>query len=591
MPMIGILVLVSACVSPSHDPVMDGAPPGTVLKLNKNVSGLRKLASACLKVDSIAVFCIDYNDDGSALYWLSMKEEGDIELYSEIISRDVRVPELSMEFVENDFYWSIDDVLVTDINGDHVAVTDFSKSVSFFLHDEVIRCKVNDFVLEENPETKAGYFAKDVSIEYDVDNDAFGFRLSSGYQATLPTISEFHIIDEKVPNRSFYKDVFLDAGIHLNSRKSLNAANYLGLSLEGIDFPSSGPTVKERSLQTDIICGDSKDLNGRLLYPDGQPRYKFIFVNGGNSRSHGQSLGKQGLEIIRSFVEEGGSYVGVCAGAFFASNGYDGNSDYPYYLSIWPGMMNHTKFNNTYTGMFIEQDSPLLQYYDYGGDHHVDSVYHSGGGYAVDLPAGTEVLARFDYSKRKFLHEKPSVWSYKQSQRSGRIVITGSHPEGAKNGERRDLTAAMMLYAMDGVGVTTLKGYLKNGVERLMDKNTPDNNPSYTRIGDLQTHHFATYIPSDAKNIRVEVNSSSKCDLALMMNQGTYAFFDDAKYCSSLSGPSQHLFFSSIPEGFWFIGVKCMTTVTVKETDYGQEYGGNLEVLNGIPYRISISWE
>ena len=248
----------------------------------------------------------------------------------------------------------------------------------------------------ENPETKADYFAKDVSIEYNVDNDAFDFRLSSGYQATLPTISKFHIIDENVPNRSFYKDVFLDAGIHLRSRKSLNAANYLGLSLEGIDFPYSNPTAKERSLQTDIICGDSKDLNGRLLYPDGQPRYKFIFVNGGNSRSHGQSLGKQGLENIRSFVVEGGSYVGVCAGAFFASNGYDGNSDYPYYLSIWPGMMSHTGLNNNYTGMFIEQDSPLLQYYDYGDDHHVDSVYHSGGGYAVDFPAGTEVLARFE---------------------------------------------------------------------------------------------------------------------------------------------------------------------------------------------------
>ena len=37
--------------------------------------------------------------------------------------------------------------------------------------------------------------------------------------------------------------------------------------------------------------------------------------------------------------------------------------------------------------------------------------------------------------------------------------------------------------------------------------------------------------------------------------------------------------------------VQCLTTVTVKETDYGQEYIGKTEVLNGVPYKISISWE
>lgn len=588
---IGVLFLVSACLDSSLDSVMDATPSGTVCKLNKNVSGLRKLASACLKVDSVAVFSIDYNDDGSALYWLSMKEEGDIELYSEIISEDIRVPELSMGFLENDFYWSIDGVFITDVNGNRIAVTDLSKSIAFFLYDDMICCKVNDIVVGEYAATRTDYLAKDVSFEYDVDNDTFNFRLSSGYQATLPTISEFRLFDENVPNRTFYKDVFLDAGVYLRSRKSLNAANYLGLSLEGISFPYSNPTAEEKSLQKDIICGDSKDLNGRLLYPDGQPRYKFIFVNGGNSRSHGQSLGKQGLETIRSFVEKGGSYVGVCAGAFLASNGYDGQADYPYYLSIWPGMMNHTGLNNTYTGMYIEQDNPLFQYYDFGGDHYVDSVYHSGGGYAVNYPAGTEVLARFSYSRKKTVHEKPSIWSYKRNSRCGRIVITGSHPEEAKDGERRDLIAAMMRYAMDGMGVVSIKGFLKNGVERVMDKKTSDNNPAYTRIGDLQTHHFATYIPSNAKNIRVEVSSNSKCDLALMINQGSYAFFDEAKYRSSISGPSQQLFFSSIQEGIWFIGVQCLTTVTVRETDYGQEYSGNLEVLNGIPYKISISWE
>ena len=149
----------------------------------------------------------------------------------------------------------------------------------------------------------------------------------------------------------------------------------------------------------------------------------------------------------------------------------------------------------------------------------------------------------------------------------------------------------MMLYAMDGVGVTTLKGFLKNGEERMMNKKSTDNNPAYTRIGDLQTHHFVTYIPSGAKNVRVGVSSDSDCDFALMMNQGSYAFSDNAEYCSTDTGPTQQLFFPSLKEGFWFIGVKCLTTVTVVETEYGQAYSGHTEVLNGIPYQVSICWD
>lgn len=105
------------------------------------------------------------------------------------------------------------------------------------------------------------------------------------------------------------------------------------------------------------------------------------------------------------------SYVGTCAGAFFASNGYDGKKDYPYYLSAWPGMMQHTGLNKTASGVFIEEDSPLLHYYDFGGDHYVDSVRHNGGSYPVDLPSGTEVLACLDYPKKSIVHLKPCIWS------------------------------------------------------------------------------------------------------------------------------------------------------------------------------------
>ncbi len=586
-----VVSLTSACLNTPIEPE-DNSPVGTIWKLNKNLEGLQRLANACMERDSVALFNISYNGDGSVLYWLSMKEEGDIELFSEIVSDDILIPEVSIDQDGGCFYWMVNGSYLMEPDGNRISVNDLTKPISFLVFEDVIRCCVNDTVVGEYPVTKAvDYLARDVSIDYDLDNSVFALHLSSGFSAYLPTVSDFHLLEENVQNRSFYKDVFLDAGIALTSRKTLAAADYLGLSLEGISFPYSGATSKDRAMQTAIISGDSDDLNGRLLYPDGQPRYRLLFVNGGDSSSHGQSLGGNALKNMRDFVEHGGGYVGTCAGAFFASNGVDGKANNPNYLSVWPGMMQHTGLSKTSSGMFIEENSPLLRYYDFGGDHYVDSIRHNAGGYPAEFPLRTEILARYDYPKKGAVHRKPSIWAYKKNHQSGRIIMEGSHPEEVKDGERRDLTAAMMLYALDGVGVATLKGYLKNGEARVMDKKTSDNYPTYTRIGDLQTHHFAAYIPSDARNIWLELSSSSECDFALMMNQGAYAFSDVAEYHSAVPGAQQQLSFPSLPEGFWFIAVQCLTTVTVKETDYGQEYSGKTEVLNGVPYTISISWE
>lgn len=586
------IFVFSACLSKVSQPVEDGSPQGVVWELNKNVEGLRVLANACMASDSVAIFDIDYHKDGSVLYWLSMKEKGDIELYSEIVSDEIMVPELSIDQMDGVFYWMVNKSFLLDLDGNRVAVTDLTKPISFFLQDETIYCKVNDTIVDEYPFANSEKSpTKNVAIGFDSEKSVLNLWLSSGFSTVIPTVSAFKLLNAPVQNRSYYKDIFMDAGIALTARKTLAAADYLGLSLEAFSCSGNSVNSPEAALQNVMISGDSSDQNGRLLYPDGQPRYRLLFVNGGTSTTHGRSLNSKGLENMRAFVRQGGCYLGTCAGAFFASNGYDGNADYPYYLSIWPGMMQHTGLNKTQSGMFIEQDSPLLRYYDFGGDHYVDSVRHNSGGYPTGFPMGTEVLARYDFPKKSSVHKKPSIWAYKKSLQSGRVIMEGSHPEEVPDGERRDLTAAMMLYAMEGGGTAILKGYLKNGRERVMDKNTTDNDPAFTRIGDLQTHHFAAYIPSNARNIRIELSGSSDCDFALMMNQGTYAFSDEAEYRSSVPGARQQLSFPTLREGLWFIAVQCLTTVTVKETDYGQEYGGKTEVLNGVPYTISISWE
>ena len=580
----------TACNKKNAEPEIVDNPQEAVWKLNKNVEGLKNIAAGIAAADSVAIFSIQYNEDGSVLYRLNLKESGDVDLYSEIVTRKIVVPELSMNQAGEDFYWTVNGSFLTNLSGNRIGVLDESMPISFSLQDETIFCKIRESIIGEYPMTKADYLARDVALDYDIDEDLFKLRLSSGYNTLLPTIEGFQLVKENVPNRSYYKDVFLDAGVGLSSRTSLAAASYLKLSLEGVSFSRYYADSDEIELQKAIISGCPDDINGRLLYPDGQPRYRLLFVNGGSASTHGQSLDEKGLENMRTFVNNGGSYVGTCAGAFFASKG-SGGKEYPYYLSIWPGIMTHTGLSNKYTGMIIEMDSPLLKYYDFGGDHYVDSVRHNGGGFPMDYPSGTEILARYDYPEKASVHEQPCIWSYKANPQSGRIIQEGSHPEEVWSGERRDLTAAMILYAMDGCGDVALKGFLRNGVSRAMIKNTSDNEPDFTRIGDLQTHHLASYIPPDAKNVIVEVNGFSDCDLSLMMSQDSFAFSDTAEYMASETGATQRLAFPTIREGLWYFAVQCLTTVNVEQTDYGQEYKGNTDVLNGIPYSISVKWE
>ena len=65
----------------------------------------------------------------------------------------------------------------------------------------------------------------------------------------------------------FYKDLFMSGGARLSSRKTLPAAESLGLSYEYY-------AGKDEAKQNELFSGSPADTNGVLLYPDGQPRFR-----------------------------------------------------------------------------------------------------------------------------------------------------------------------------------------------------------------------------------------------------------------------------------------------------------------------------
>lgn len=374
----------------------------------------------------------------------------------------------------------------------------------------------------------------------------------------------------------FYKDVFMDGGVGLNSMKALTAADSLKLSLE---FIAHGTVDRQNA----TMVANEHDDNGVLLYPDGEPRFRVIFTNGGWPQKHGESLGEEGRERVRTFYYRGGSYTGACGGAYITT------LDEDVYYKIWPGSMTMVGIHYTTTGGVIPDSSALLNYYDFGGDNYIDSIVQQNGGYASTLPPGTEVLLIHD-KPGTGLHGNPSCWAYKDNDTTGRQVVIGPHPENELKGQRLDLMAAILLYALDGLAPPSTKGPLANGEKRVMDKSTGDNDPINTKIGDRQYHHFILDLAEGATDLVVTLDGNDSFNLNLYVNKDTFAFASTADFADTSAGADKSISIDTADSGTWYIGVECATTVIAEKGQWDYIYSGQLEVLNGVEYSIQADW-
>lgn len=420
-----------------------------------------------------------------------------------------------------------------------------------------------------------------------------------------------------VVEQGFYKDLFMDGGIRLTHRTSLPSAKELGLSME---FLATGAevddiaTASDTTIQTAIMSQSADDENGVLLYPDGEPRFKMIYMNGGKSTSHATSLmekGAKGIVRIRTFFYNGGGYLGTCAGAFMTGTGYD-DKEQDYYLRICTFKPKHTKVSADSMSMAVESNCPLLKYYDFGGDRYIENIYHNGGCYANEgLCSGAQVLLRYSTAGHKNeaarnVNGKISAWDFKKDIYSGRLCAIGSHPEGKTKGEQLDLMCAFEKYILDGMGIATIKDTLLNGKEVAMTKSTSQGDPAHTKIGDLQNHHFALWVPEGAKNVTITLQRQGgetyeDCELNLYVKKGSFAFKTE-KLDAAVIGTEDYkaTTFPAPEKGLYYVCVNCATTVESAKTSYSNEngktgyyykYSGHTEVLNGVPYTIKATWE
>ncbi|HEX4610078.1 MAG TPA: BPL-N domain-containing protein [Urbifossiella sp.] len=91
--------------------------------------------------------------------------------------------------------------------------------------------------------------------------------------------------------------------------------------LVGDGVGGKGPAMLEETLTANgyaVTRVDAADVRAGKL-----KGMKVLIVPGGLSRTQATALGRDGREVVKQFVADGGGYVGLCAGCYLASSQYE----------------------------------------------------------------------------------------------------------------------------------------------------------------------------------------------------------------------------------------------------------------------------
>ncbi len=141
---------------------------------------------------------------------------------------------------------------------------------------------------------------------------------------------------------------------------------------------------------------------------------------GGNAIEVATAVGPEIINHLRSFVFNGGGYLGFCAGAFLADHWVDDN---------------HTVAGldilNAETEDYVKNPNPIIVFINWLGKARF-LYYQEGPYFIVRDPANAKVVASYEDGK-------PAV-VYSQYGR-GHVAVSGPHPEAPEKWRKIDALA------------------------------------------------------------------------------------------------------------------------------------------------------
>ncbi len=162
-------------------------------------------------------------------------------------------------------------------------------------------------------------------------------------------------------------------------------------------------------------------------------QYNLICFPGGNMYQYSQDISSEGMSKIRSFINEGGSYIGICGGSYFAGKKvfWQGNLLPMNSLELFQGtvqgpvdeiapypdcvMCKVNIVNNSHPITQSEPDSAWIQY-----------CYCPI--FIPDENTKVDILGRYE------IGNQPAILAFEYG--NGRVFMIGTHPEFEEDSER-----------------------------------------------------------------------------------------------------------------------------------------------------------
>jgi glutamine amidotransferase-like uncharacterized protein len=153
--------------------------------------------------------------------------------------------------------------------------------------------------------------------------------------------------------------------------------------------------------------------------------YDAIYFPGGYSADYKSAITTTGMNKIRSFVNNGGRYIGICAGAFFACDKVDWEGrvyDYPLKLFLGRGYGAIDQIipwsGYTMTTVNINKNNPINQY-----EPATETIlYYGGPAFYPNQGQQMNVIATW-----QAYNNDPAIINFNYG--NGRVLLVGPHPE------------------------------------------------------------------------------------------------------------------------------------------------------------------
>lgn len=178
---------------------------------------------------------------------------------------------------------------------------------------------------------------------------------------------------------------------------------------------------------------ESKLINADSINKKELDNFKILCIPGGDMYQYAQDISSKGKNHIRNFIRNGGGYLGICGGAYFASEEV-----------IWQGQKLPMKPLGLFSGTAEGPIDEIVNYPDYtmckvnimDSIHPVtisepDSIsvlYYWGPMLIPNKDTDITILGRYDKGNQ------PTMLIFEYGE--GRVFLIGTHPEIEENSDR-----------------------------------------------------------------------------------------------------------------------------------------------------------